>query len=44
MEDQLRYLAEIGATDLLATIFPVDGSQTSATRTRAFLQNLVGKI
>jgi F420-dependent oxidoreductase-like protein len=44
VEDQLRYLAEIGATDLLATIFPVDGSQTSATRTRAFLQNLVGKI
>ena len=44
VEDQLRHLAEIGATDLLATIFPVDGSQTSATRTRAFLQNLVGKI
>ena len=44
VEDQLRHLAEIGATDLLATIFPVDGSQTSATRTRAFLQGLVGRI
>ena len=44
VEDQLRQLAETGATDLLATIFPVDGSQTSQTRTRAFLQNLVGKI
>ena len=44
IEDQLRQLAEIGATDFLATIFPVDGSQTSQTRTRAFLQDLVGKI
>ena len=44
VEDQLRHLADTGATDLLATIFPVDGSQTSATRTRAFLQSLVGKI
>ena len=44
VEDQLRHLAETGATDLLATIFPVDGSHTSATRTRAFLQSLVGKI
>ena len=34
VEDQLRHLAELGATDLLATIFPVDGSQTSVTRTR----------
>ena len=44
VEEQLRHLAEIGATDLLATIFPVDGSQTSATRTRALLQGLVGRI
>ena len=44
VEDQLRHLAEIGATDLLATIFPVDGSQTTETRTRAFLQQLVGRI
>ena len=32
VEGQLRHLAELGATDLLATIFPVDGSQTSVTR------------
>ena len=44
VEDQLRQLAEMGATDLLATIFPVDGSQTTETRTRAFLQQLVGRI
>ena len=44
VEDQLRRLAEIGATDLLATIFPVDGSQTTETRTRAFLQQMVGRI
>ena len=44
VEDQLRDLAGIGATDLLATIFPVDGSQTTETRTRAFLQGLVGRI
>ena len=44
VEDQLRRLAEIGATDLLATIFPVDGSQTTETRTRAFLQRMVGRI
>ena len=44
VEDQLRYLADIGATDFLATIFPVDGSQTTETRTRAFLQSLVGRI
>ena len=44
VESHLRHLAEMGATDLLATIFPVDGSQTSVTRTRALLQNLVGRI
>ena len=44
VEDQLHQLAEVGATDLLATIFPVDGSQTSFTRTRAFLQGMVGKV
>ena len=44
VEDQLRRLAEIGATDLLATIFPVDGSHTTETRTRAFLQRMVGRI
>ena len=44
VEDQLRHLAELGATDLLATIFPVDGSQTSVTRTRTLLQSLVGRV
>ena len=44
VEDQLHRLAEAGATDLLATVFPVDGSQTSITRTRAFLQGLVGRV
>jgi 5,10-methylenetetrahydromethanopterin reductase len=44
VEDQLRNLADIGATDLLATIFPADGSQTSFTRTRSFLQRLIGRI
>lgn len=44
VEDQLVRLADLGATDLLATIFPVDGSQTSASRTRTFLQSLVGRI
>ena len=43
-EDRLRHLAEMGATDLLATIFPVDGLQTAVTRTRALLQGLVGRI
>ena len=44
VEEQLRHLSELGATDLLATIFPVDGSQTSVTRTRALLQGLVGRV
>ncbi len=44
VEDQLHSLADLGATDLLATIFPVDGSQTSVTRTRTFLRDLVGRI
>ena len=44
VEEQLRALSAIGATDLLATIFPVDESQTSVPRTRALLQSLVGRI
>ena len=44
VEEQIRILAEMGATDLLATIFPVDDSQTSVLRTRALLQSLVGRI
>ena len=42
--DQLQALAETGATDLLATIFPADETPTSAPRTRALLQGLVGRI
>ena len=44
VEDQLHSLADQGATDLLATIFPVDGSRTSVSRTRGLLQRLVGQI
>ena len=44
VEEQLRRIADIGATDLLATIFPADGSQTSFTRTRSFLRGLIGRI
>ncbi len=44
VEDQLHSLADLGATDLLATIFPADGSRTSITRTRSFLQGLVGHV
>ena len=44
VEDRLRSLADIGATDLLATIFPVDGSQASVSRTRTFLQSMVGRM
>ena len=44
VEEQLRQLAELGATDFLATIFPADGSQTSVARTRALLQSLVGSV
>ena len=44
VEEQLRALADIGATDLLATIFPVDESQASLARTRTFLLGLVGRI
>ena len=42
--DQLQALAETGATDLLATIFPADETATSVPRTRALLQGLVGRI
>ena len=44
VEDRLRALADIGATDLLATIFPVDGSQASVSRTHSFLQSMVGRL
>ena len=44
VEDQLRRLAVSGATDLLATVFPVDEAATSVPRTRSFLKDLVGRI
>ncbi len=44
VEDQLRSLAACGATDFLATAFPVDDTQTSVARTHAFLRGLIGRI
>jgi F420-dependent oxidoreductase-like protein len=44
VEDQLRTLAAAGATDLLATIFPVDDAAASVARTREFLKDLTGRI
>ena len=44
VERQLRLLADAGATDLLATIFPVDEGPVSIARTRALLKSLVGNI
>ena len=45
VERQLRNLADTGATELLASIFPVgDGSEASVARTRELLKGLVGKI
>ena len=39
-----RYWSGVRKPLLPATIFPVDGSQTSVTRTRALLQSLAGRI
>lgn len=45
VEQELREYAEAGATDILATIFPVgDDPQASMDRTWALLQSLVGRI
>ena len=45
VERQLRSLASAGATDLLASIFPVDGdADASVARTQALLKGLVGKV
>jgi F420-dependent oxidoreductase-like protein len=45
VEAQLRALAEAGATDLLAAMFPADDdAATSIARTRELLKGLVGKI
>ena len=44
VERQLRALADIGATDLLASIFPVgDEADASVARTRALLKSLIGR-
>ena len=43
--EQLRVVAGSGATELLASIFPVGGDEeASAARTRALLKSLVGKL
>ncbi len=45
VEARLRRLADAGATDLLASIFPVGpDAQASIARTRQLLKSLVGKI
>ena len=45
VEAQLRCLADAGATDLLASVFPVGrNAQASVARTRELLASLVGKI
>ena len=45
VESQLREVADAGATELLASIFPIgDDEEGSVSRTRALLKSLVGKI
>ncbi len=44
VETQLRALASAGATDLLATVFPVDEGHVSTGRTRALLKSLIGRL
>ncbi len=45
VERQVRELATLGATDLLASVFPVgDDSEVSTARTRELLASLVGKV
>ena len=44
VERQLRLLADAGATDLLATIFPVDEAPVSIDRTQALLKSLIGTL
>ena len=45
VERQLRALADAGATDFLAAIFPAgDDAAASMARTRALLKSLVGKV
>lgn len=45
VERQLRAFASAGATDLLASIYPVgEDTDASVSRTRAFLKTLIGKL
>ncbi len=45
VEQQLRAYAEAGATDFLASIFPVGvDEEASLARTMSLLKGLVGKI
>ena len=45
VEKQLRAFADAGATDLMASIFPVgDNAEASVARTTALLKSLVGRI
>ena len=45
VEERLRGLSEAGATDFLASIFPVgDDAEVSVSRTRELLRSLVGKV
>jgi F420-dependent oxidoreductase-like protein len=45
VEEQLRAFSAAGATDLLASIYPVgDSSEASIERSREFLRTLVGKL
>ena len=45
VEDRLRALSSAGATEFLASIFPVgDDEDASVARTRELLKSLVGRV
>ena len=44
VEKQLRALSDAGATDLLASMFPVKEGPASIARTRALLKSLIGNL
>lgn len=45
VEQQIRDLASVGATDMIAPIFPLgDDPAASIARTRALLKSLIGKV
>ncbi len=45
VERQVRALADAGATDLVAAVFPVgEDAEASLARTRALLKGLIGKV